>query len=173
MASDDKRALLEAIAYGDDARVTPGDRLRALEQLDALGDPAPALRAELAAASDEEVDRLWDAHLAHEAPLLLQDGPLAQRYPNAAAALRKAALQYQPGRRSARWRAEVERRARALAQRDMPQRALPVAASGSGGTPEDVAATPTPNVVHLPTGLSQQDVDRPWRRPRERDLFGR
>jgi hypothetical protein len=32
----DRRATLEAIAYGTDARITPGDRIRALEQLASL-----------------------------------------------------------------------------------------------------------------------------------------
>lgn len=32
--NDDRRAALEAIAYGDDSDVRPGDRLRALELLD-------------------------------------------------------------------------------------------------------------------------------------------
>jgi hypothetical protein len=31
--TDDRRAVLEAIAYGDDPRLTPADRLRALEHL--------------------------------------------------------------------------------------------------------------------------------------------
>ncbi len=33
---DDRRATLEAIAYGSDERITPGDRIRALEQLGQL-----------------------------------------------------------------------------------------------------------------------------------------
>jgi hypothetical protein len=36
MSDEDRRAVLESIAYGNDARVTPGDRLRALEQLQGL-----------------------------------------------------------------------------------------------------------------------------------------
>jgi hypothetical protein len=46
MSDEDRRAVLESIAYGNDARVTPGDRLRALEQLRDLD--ATAARVEVA-----------------------------------------------------------------------------------------------------------------------------
>jgi hypothetical protein len=36
---DDLQALLEGIAYGEDPKITPGDRLRAAEQLRQLPDP--------------------------------------------------------------------------------------------------------------------------------------
>jgi hypothetical protein len=41
----DRQAVLEAIAYGSDPKITPSDRLRALEQLDAL-DVIEATRTE-------------------------------------------------------------------------------------------------------------------------------
>ena len=38
--TDDRRATLEAIAYGTDARISPSDRVRAIEQLGHLPTPA-------------------------------------------------------------------------------------------------------------------------------------
>jgi hypothetical protein len=38
--SDDRRAVLEGIAYGGDPRVTPGDRLKALQELRELDGPS-------------------------------------------------------------------------------------------------------------------------------------
>jgi hypothetical protein len=45
MSDEDRRAVLESIAYGNDARVTPGDRLRALEQLQGLDAVAARVEA--------------------------------------------------------------------------------------------------------------------------------
>jgi hypothetical protein len=59
-ASETRRATLEAIAYGDDQRVTPADRLRALEQLGDVPDDQAVLR--LAA----EVHQMTDAELEHD-----------------------------------------------------------------------------------------------------------
>lgn len=68
--SDDRRALLEAIAYGDDPKVTPNDRLRALEMLDRLAipedDEALAIGREVAGMTDEELDQA----LAEYAPAM-------------------------------------------------------------------------------------------------------
>ena len=50
---DDRRAALEAIAYGGDARITPGDRLKALEQLGTFGGGATC---PVCTAADEFVD---------------------------------------------------------------------------------------------------------------------
>jgi hypothetical protein len=36
MATDDRRAVLEALAYGSDASIRPAERLRAVELLDEL-----------------------------------------------------------------------------------------------------------------------------------------
>jgi hypothetical protein len=67
--TDDHRAVLEAIAFGDDHRVTPSDRLRALEHLSRI-DEAEASTAgyssELAALEREELDRHLDALLAEQ-----------------------------------------------------------------------------------------------------------
>jgi hypothetical protein len=65
----DHRAVLEAIAYGDDPRVTPSDRLRALEHLARMEDSEPPnarYSSELAALEGEELDRHLDALLAEQ-----------------------------------------------------------------------------------------------------------
>jgi hypothetical protein len=61
---DDRRAVLEAIAYGDDPRLTPGERLRALEVLADLDTrerqehSSPELTAEAARVLADEPDRI-------------------------------------------------------------------------------------------------------------------
>jgi hypothetical protein len=67
--TDDRRAVLEAIAFGDDHRVTPSDRLRALEHLARMEDSEPPnarYSSELAALEGEELDRHLDALLAEQ-----------------------------------------------------------------------------------------------------------
>ena len=92
-----RRAVLEAIAFGDDPGIRPADRLRALELL-ADGErveEVPFLREVMAIPADE-----LDALLARD--VLGNEG----RYPPLTAAVR----------------AEVERRARELAQAPPPSR---------------------------------------------------
>jgi hypothetical protein len=65
----DHRAVLEAIAYGDDPRVTPSDRLRALEHLSRMEpgqQPDGSYSSELASLEGEELDRRLDALLAEQ-----------------------------------------------------------------------------------------------------------
>jgi hypothetical protein len=65
--TEDVRAVLEAIAFGDDGRVTPSDRLRALEHLSRMGQqPDGSYSSELAALEGEELDRHLDALLAEQ-----------------------------------------------------------------------------------------------------------
>jgi hypothetical protein len=67
--TDDHRAVLEAIVYGDDPRVTPSDRLRALEHLARMEDgqaPNVGYSSELAALEGEELDRHLDALLSEQ-----------------------------------------------------------------------------------------------------------
>jgi hypothetical protein len=59
----DIRAALEAVAYGEDDRITPSDRLTALKQLQALGPASPAADL-LAGLSDGEVDARVRARIA-------------------------------------------------------------------------------------------------------------
>jgi hypothetical protein len=64
----DHRAVLEAIAFGDDQRVTPSDRLRALEHLSRIDgtEPSGTYSSELASLDGEELDRHLDALLAEQ-----------------------------------------------------------------------------------------------------------
>jgi hypothetical protein len=65
--TEDVRAVLEAIAFGDDGRVTPSDRLRALEHLSRMGQqPDGSYSSEPAALEGEELDRHLDALLAEQ-----------------------------------------------------------------------------------------------------------
>jgi hypothetical protein len=67
--TEDVRAVLEAIAFGDDGRVTPSDRLRALEHLSRMepGQQADgSYSSELAALEGDELDRHLDALLAEQ-----------------------------------------------------------------------------------------------------------
>jgi hypothetical protein len=67
--TEDVRAVLEAIAFGDDGRVTPSDRLRALEHLSRMEpgeQPEGSYSIELAALEGEELDRRLDALLGEE-----------------------------------------------------------------------------------------------------------
>jgi hypothetical protein len=69
VTGEDVRAVLEAVAYGDDPRVTPSDRLRALEHLSRMDDaesPSAGYSSELTALAGEELDRHLDALLADQ-----------------------------------------------------------------------------------------------------------
>jgi hypothetical protein len=60
MADERRRALLEELAYGTDARVTPETRLRASDALEAMPVPfkdqiSESIRAQVRAMSDSEV----------------------------------------------------------------------------------------------------------------------
>lgn len=90
--NDDRRAALEAIAYGDDVDVRPGDRLRALELLDdaqrrrdAHWQPQrkPDTYTELLAQLDRNV-------AAYVLALTYGNEPAAPELPETAAALREA-----------------------------------------------------------------------------------
>lgn len=57
---EDRRAMLEALAYGEDPDLKPSDRLRALEQLhelDRASDAAVDLAHEVLSMSEEALDR--------------------------------------------------------------------------------------------------------------------
>jgi hypothetical protein len=67
--AEDARAVLEAIAFGDDGRVTPSDRLRALEHLSRMepnAQPDAGYSSELAALEGEELDLHLDVLLAEQ-----------------------------------------------------------------------------------------------------------
>lgn len=80
---DDRRAVLEGIAHGDDARITPGDRLRALEQLRQL-DPSAEANALLARDGfPVGVGRCADTYLARGEPKIEGSHPLCGSKPSA------------------------------------------------------------------------------------------
>lgn len=60
--NDDRRAVLEGIAYGADPKVTPGDRLRALEMLGATTGENRAVY-DLSGLSGEQLDRELEGFL--------------------------------------------------------------------------------------------------------------
>ena len=139
MTAHDGRAVLEAVAFGDDPSVRAADRLRAIEilrELDATEPDHQAPSSELAELRDAELDRYLDALLAEEiaADVL---GP-GERWPTLAAALRL----------------EIERRAdervRQAVARDVERRAEPPVATAAeppttttrGGAAPDIAAGP-------------------------------
>ena len=83
--TEDVRAVLEAIAFGDDGRVTPSDRLRALEHLSRMepGEhPEGSYSSELAALEGDELDRHLDALLAEQ--IAADVFGLAKRWPRGA-----------------------------------------------------------------------------------------
>jgi hypothetical protein len=67
--SEQARCVLEAIAYGDDSRITPGDRLRACDQLSRFEDaeaPSGSFHGDLASLEGTQLDGHLDAVLAEE-----------------------------------------------------------------------------------------------------------
>jgi hypothetical protein len=106
--SGDLRAVLEALAYGDDERITPSDRLKAITELRTL-EPPPTITGfeqEIREWDDATVDRELDDLCAEEIveAVRAEDG----RWPRLAALLR----------------AMVEERARELADRDAIEREI-------------------------------------------------
>jgi hypothetical protein len=104
----DVRSVLEGIAFGRDERITPADRLRAVEQLQQLN-PTPPLDAyeqEISSWDEETLDREMDDLCAEEiAEAVREDNG---RWPRLAALLRET----------------VEERARELADRDAIEREI-------------------------------------------------
>lgn len=129
-SADDRRALLESIAFGDDPELRPADRLRALDLLGAFepdGGPRghAGLRAQFAAMSDTEIDALHDEMLAAD----LEQGPVAARMPLTAEVLERwvaerAEVRARELADADRLEREVERRAHELAERLYVQRGL-------------------------------------------------
>ena len=117
---DDRRAALEAIAYGDDPDLRPSDRLRALDALRELGDQGPDLdahlQAELSQLSGAELDRELDLYAGRR----IAEAALAgdtDRWPTMVALIREAIDKRAADlARPEEVRAEIERRAHALAE---------------------------------------------------------
>jgi hypothetical protein len=192
MSDRDLRAVLEAVAYGDDPRVTPGERLRAAEQLAAMSPLRQETFGELLQAMPAQaVVREADAFLGEdEAQRLLAGDP---DRPVLSAALQRAVEERAQALLVARLGdvdAEIERRANELAAQLYEARAFRLAQAhdsaqaatgdaGSAATPEarPSAATPEarppapPQPLQPPAGLSWDDPSvrhyrarRPWRR---------
>jgi hypothetical protein len=85
--ADDRRATLEAIAYGSDGRITPGDRIRAIEQLGML--PGPASDRDVPLSVDEVRDELESLRYTCDAALKVMSGPEAIEPPSDEAELRE------------------------------------------------------------------------------------
>jgi hypothetical protein len=104
----DVRSVLEGIAFGRDERITPADRLRAVEQLQQL-DPTPPLDAyeqEIRSWDEETLDREMDDLCAEEIVEAVREDN--GRWPRLAALLRSM----------------IEERARDLADRDAIEREI-------------------------------------------------
>ena len=76
--SNELRAVLEGIVYGSDPKITPADRLRAAEQLQALPDETQSLiLREVLAMNPAAVHQAYDEALSAELPQLLDGGAAA------------------------------------------------------------------------------------------------
>src|SRR4051812_13100724 len=67
--TDERRALLEAVAYGTDSKISPGDRLKAVELLARYEEsdrPSESFWGELSGLEGKELDGHLDAVLAEE-----------------------------------------------------------------------------------------------------------
>jgi hypothetical protein len=84
--TDERRALLESIAFGADASVKPGERLRALELLDAEGLDGVCWCDGLRGLSDSELHRWEDSTMA-ALFIARDDSARRQHWPNTMAAL--------------------------------------------------------------------------------------
>lgn len=166
---DDRRALLEAIAYGDDPKVTPNDRLRALEMLNALtipeDDEALAIGREVAGMTDEELDQA----LAEYAPampgsLVAEVFDIAKQVQEEAARLGRVA--------DARAIPEDGQQVERVAKR-RPADAAPPAVATEESTADPARDRPTDSrkglnpdetgySQHIPEGMSAQAWEASW-----------
>lgn len=169
MAADDRRAVLEAIAYGDDPRLAPTDRLRALELLGQLGAVPGGMEGYVAGLSDEQLEQelqaIWPEPCWPELvpELLKRRGKVARQYPAAAKALRAEVERLV----AERMEAEVERRAQELATHMYRNRAFVAVADNNGAADDTEAAPATPHAPRTqrtgpPKGLTAEDLQRPW-----------
>jgi hypothetical protein len=121
----DRRAVLESIILGDDRRITPGDRLRALDALSTLGEEqeVDSVRLELAGLDQETLDLAYDREFGPLISDLLDGGELAAHMPYTAARLKE----------------EVERRVEARVREELP---------GAGSAAHTPAPGPPPCGTH-------------------------
>jgi hypothetical protein len=100
---DDRRELLELLAYGRDPDVRPADRLRALELLEVMAgteDVAVAIARELEHLPDEAIAELADAAQADIVGRIIRgDGATIALYPATAAVVFDASTRRDARRR--------------------------------------------------------------------------
>lgn len=151
--NDDRRAALEAIAYGDDVDVRPGDRLRALELLD---DAQRRRDAHWQPQRKPDTDTELLAQLDRNVAAYV----LALTYGNEPAAPELPETPRPSGRRSTARECEA---AEAAMPADPPE---PPPAEIVPSTPEP------PERRDAPAGLEPADLARAWpsSRPRRRHL---
>jgi hypothetical protein len=162
------QAVLEAIAYGGDPRLTPSDSLRALELLQQAGTEAGGIEGLVARMSDEQLAAeleamdpppCWPELLPQ---LLKSRTKVARQYP----AARKALVAELDRIAAERMEAEVERRAQGRAEAMYRTRSFALVADNNGAADDTKEGPDAPNArrQRVPKGLTQADLDRPWRR---------
>lgn len=180
--SDDLRAVLESIVFGDDARITPGDRLRAAEQLRELQPPADRVVRLLASQMPQDetaLDQALDPLIADDVLRAVESAD-GGSWPVLAALLtalvdRKAAeladeeriQKLVEERAEARARELVQSQPRLLPVPEVPERASETAPAGQGA-PEtgDDSPEPTSVVRKLPVIPAGIDPSAGWAAPR-------
>ena len=190
--NSDRHAVLESLAFGNDPRLTPRDRLDALAQLAQLDPPERSFHAEIAALDGPELDRAYDGFLCEELTALLDREPEAVARMPATAERLKDALDERAEARAReladvkRIEAEIERRAEERARHLYTSRAFQVVRT-EPGAPQSAETAPagseappaaaTPRAARedaaagLPPGLNREDLERPWRNGRRGGLL--
>jgi len=139
--NDDRRAALEAIAYGDDSDVRPGDRLRALELLESVPGEQRPIAEYVQGVSGEALDPELDALLAGTVEAALADPDRDTGYPHLVAAFRRAVERHTAALADVgRIEAEVERRAQERAEHMYRSRSFAAVASQPPQDPDDASA---------------------------------
>jgi hypothetical protein len=176
--NDDRRAALEAIAYGDDSEVRPGDRLRALELLEGVPGEQRPIAEYVQEVTGEALDNELDPLLAGTVEAALTN-PDDTRYPALVAAFRRAVERHAAAQVDVgRIEAEVERRAQEKAEAMYRSRSFSVVAeppqeAGDASVPASAIELP-PQPPQGAEGGAERPDDRavlagfPSGRPRRR-----
>ena len=185
MEAEQLLAVFEGIVYGDDARITPHDRLQAAQQLRDLtsGESDPDLRGLLGQLSAAELDAEWDRYMGTEIVRKALAGEEAT-YPLMAAAIRKAVAERAELRAreladADRIEREIEERAHRLAEELYRERSFQLVRVTDASRPSDPPAQPPGRVeesaapqastapppgVDLSRGWPRRGGGRAWRR---------
>jgi hypothetical protein len=175
---DDARAVLEALAFGTDARLTPADRLRAIEQLNALD--APARPDDLARMPLDDLERENDSLQAGIIAALFSGSvDVAERYPQTAKLIECEVERRVQARQDVQaMEAEIERLAEEKAgkladamygERMRTPKRSQTAQDGEKAEAEAEESSDTRDAPTsaqkgpgLPDGLTQADLERGW-----------